>query len=430
MLKPALAGIGGKNMISLGNYDSNVETGALDEYKKLVKELTVVSGGQWNNQLRDEGGWADFKPLAADNEMKVAEAQQFLKDAGFFPHGEVDGICGYRTTSAIRLFQEYVRTVEGKTEIGYPDGKFGNVSAGQVRRWQANNQKADWAPFSAANPSPEYAQWMALLLKVKDHYLANPSETLKKVDAFAKACDTVKVKGWDFDPNNIHLVGIRHRKAAQAGDGKQVLDDVFILLIRGMAFKFYGSTEPGTKKAAKYPFLAQGQHRYRFGFHKLSELNEAYHALRPLDKGVLVLRSENLIPTDADLSGPLDGPVSDINIHWSGGVTENAGWSAGCQVITGRSYINHLNQPINCSNFAASAPFSKEAYANLGKKIGGVYRTKGAYTVLEDLVAALSGAVKGDNVVRYMLLLEQDLKLHPEIGEGKAKEILARLKSG
>jgi hypothetical protein len=61
--------------------------------------------------------------------------------------------------------------------------------------------------------------------------------------------------------------------------------------------------------------------------------------------------------------------------------------------------------------------------------IGGVYRTKGAYTVLEDLVAALSGAVKDDNVVLYTLLLEEDLKLRPEIGEGKAKEILARLKS-
>jgi len=421
-------------MIALGNFDSNVETGALDEYKKLVKELTVVGGGQWNNQLRDEGGWADFKPLAADNEMKVAEVQQFLKDAGFFPHGKIDRICGYRTTSAIRLFQEYVRTVEGKTEIGFPDGKFGKVSAGEVRRWQANNQKADWTMLSAASPSPEYVQWMALLQKVKEHYLANPSETLKKVNAFTKVCDTVKVDDWDFDPNKIHLAGIRHRKAAQAGDGKQVLDDVFILLIRGMAFKFYGSTEPGTKEGDKYPFLVQGQHRYRFGFHKLTDKHwreKVYHALKPVDKGegVLVLRSKNLIPTDADLSGPLDGPNSSINIHWSGGVTENAGWSAGCQVITGRSYINHLNQPINCSNFAASAQFSEEAYANLGKTIGGVYRTKGAYTVLEDLVAALSGAVKEDNVVLYTLLLEEDLKLHPEIGEGKAKEILARLKS-
>lgn len=407
-------------MIALGNYDSNLETGALDEYKKLVKELTVVAGGQWNNQLRDEGGWADFQPLAADNEMKVAEVQQFLKGAGFFPHGKIDGICGYRTTSAIRLFQEYIRTVEGKTEIGFPDGKFGKVSAGEVRRWQANNQKADWAAFSAANPSPEYAQWMALLQKVKEHYLANPSETLKKVNAFAKACDTVKVADWDFDPNKIHLVGIRHRKEAQAGDGEQVLDDVFVLLIGGAAFKFYGSTEPGDK----YPFLVQGQHRYRFGWHKVTKMEKVYHALRPKGEGVSVLRSAHRIPTDADLSGKLDSPVPDINIHWGGkGITDKAGWSAGCQVIAGKSYINHRDQPLDCSKFAAIT------YDQLGEKVGGVYQTKGAYTVLEDLVAALSGAVRDDNVVRYMLLLEQDLKLHPEIGEGKAKEILARLKS-
>ncbi|MGH9845649.1 MAG: hypothetical protein ACREEM_43630, partial [Blastocatellia bacterium] len=58
-----------------------------------------------------------------------------------------------------------------------------------------------------------------------------------------------------------------------------------------------------------------------------------------------------------------------------------------------------------------------------------VYQTKGAYTVLEDLVASLSGAVKDDNVVRYMLLLESDLDLHPDIGAGKVKEILTQLKS-
>ncbi len=411
-------------MITLGNFDSNIETAALEEYKNLVKTLTVVAGGQWNNKLRDEAGWADFQPLAAGNEMKVAEVQQFLKDAGFFPHGKTDGICGYRTTSAIRLFQEYLRTVEGRTEIGYPDGKFGKVSLGEARRWQANNQKADWAGFSTANPSPEYAQWMALLQKVKEHYLATPSDLLKKVNAFAQPCDTVKVANWDFDPNKIHLVGIRHRKEAQAGDGEQVLDDVFILLIQGAAFKFYGSTEPGTKEADKYPFLVQGQHRYRFGWHKVGDMEKVYHALRPVGKGVLVLRSAHRIPTDADLSGKLDSPNNVINIHWGGkGLSNNAGWSAGCQVIAGKSYINHRDQPIDCSKFAAVN------YGQLGDKIEGVYQTKGAYTVLEDLVAALSGAVKDDNVVLYTLLPEQDLKLHPEIGEDEARDILARLKS-
>jgi hypothetical protein len=40
-----------------------------------------------------------------------------------------------------------------------------------------------------------------------------------------------------------------------------------------------------------------------------------------------------------------------------------------------------------------------------------------------------SGAVKGENFVHCTLLLEQDLNLHSEIGEGKAKEILTQLTS-
>jgi hypothetical protein len=406
-------------MIVLGNYDPDVETGALDEYKKMVQELTVVSGGQWNNQLRDEGGWVGFAP-ATGNDMKVADLQRFLNGAGFFPYGKIDGICGYRTTSAIRLFQEYVRTVDRNPEIGYPDGKFGDKSLDHVKRWQANNKKADWSAFSATSPSPEFARWMVLLKKVQEHYRANPSETLNKVEA-APHCATMTLDKWDFEPGKIHLVGIRHRKEAQPGDATQVLDDVFVLLIRGVAFKFYGSTEPGTKTddADKYPFLVPGQHRYRFGWHKLTDKDwkeKVYHALKPVDPGVLVWRSQHLIPTDADLSGELDGPNNSINIHWGGeGRSDSAGWSAGCQVIAGKSYINHNNEPVDCSKFAATT------YGQPGK-------TKGAYSVLEDLVAAFSGAVSNDNEVRYMLLVEQDLTLHPEIGAGEARKILALLK--
>jgi peptidoglycan hydrolase-like protein with peptidoglycan-binding domain len=408
-------------MIALGNYDPDVETGALDEYKKRVRELTVVSGGQLSDQLRTEAGWAAFTP-ATGNQLTVADLQRFLQDAGFFPYGKIDGICGYRTTSAIRLFQEYVRTVERKTEIGYPDGQFGNKSLDHVKRWQANNQKADWSVFSATSPSAEYGRWMALLRKVKEHYRASRSETVKKVDA-AKDCATVKLDSWDFDPDKIHLVGIRHRKATQPGDARQALDDVFVLLIRGVAFKFYGSTEPGmkTEDVDTYPFLVPGQHRYRFGWHKLTDKQwkeKVYHALKPVDPGVLVQRSQHLIPTDADLSGALSGPNNSINIHWGGeGLTDDAGWSAGCQVIAGKSYLNHNDEPVDCSPFAATT------YGQPGK-------TKGAYSVLEDLVAAFSGAVRDDNEVRYMLLVEPDLTLHPEIGAGKAGEILARLKSG
>lgn len=412
-------------MISLGTYDETVSTSALASYQEYVKKITSAAVlSQWDHQLREEGKWVDYTKLDPSNEMKVAELQQFLHDTGFLPFAKIDGICGYRTAAAIFLFQEYIRTIEGISEIGFPDGKFGKVSLSHVRRWQANQQKADWAAFSSANPSPEYAQWMSLLQTVKAHYVKNPDATLKKVNA-AGSCDTLKVADWDFDPGKIHLIGVRHRKAPQAGVAQQSLDDVYLLLIRGLVFKFYGSTEPGTKESSLYPFLVPGQHRYRFGLHKVSDAAKVFLALCPSGKGVWVQRSAHLIPTDADLSGPLDGPNPTIHIHWGGeGLTDSAAWSAGCQVLAGKSYINHHGTKIDCAKFAASG------YAGLGEKDAqGVYLTKGAYTVLEDLVAAFSGANPEDNIVRYMLLNEADLAFNPEIGPGHLSEMLQQLKS-
>lgn len=410
-------------MISLGTYDETVSKEALAEYQKYVIEITQATAlAQWKQHLREEGKWVEYSQRNADDEITVKELQQFLRDADFLPFAKIDGICGYRTAGAIFLFQEYIRTVEGKTEIGFPDGKFGKVSLSHVRRWQANNQKADWSAFSGTNPSPEYQQWMKLLAAYKAQCLENPSATLKKVNA-AGTCDTLKVADWDFDPAKIHLIGIRHRKSPQAG--AQSLDDVYKLLIHGVVFTFYGSTEPGTKEGSKYPFLVPGQHRYRFGLHKQSDQIKVFHALRPLGKGVWVQRSANLIPTDADLSGPLDGPNQTINVHWGGeGLTDSAAWSAGCQVIAGKSYINHHGKVIDCSQFAASG------YAGLGAKDAkGVYLSKGAYSVLEDLVAAFSGANPDDNIVRYTLLNEADLALNPEISLNQIRESLQQLKS-
>src|SRR2546422_8899237 len=118
-------------MISLGSYDLETPPAALDAYIQRARHFTGVD--DWQNKLRgeQESEWVGFENLPA-GEMKVADVQRFLKQAGFLPFGEIDGICGYRTHAAIRLFQEYVRTVEGDSSIGFPDGKFGPVSAGHV----------------------------------------------------------------------------------------------------------------------------------------------------------------------------------------------------------------------------------------------------------------------------------------------------------
>src|SRR4030095_5348550 len=104
-----------------------------------------------------DGQWAEFKPLSG-SDMTVADAQRFLKDAGFFPFGKNDGICGYRTASAIRLFQEYVRTVEGDAGIGSPDGVMGPNTISRANRWKAKNQKAEWTGVTPANPRPGHAE--------------------------------------------------------------------------------------------------------------------------------------------------------------------------------------------------------------------------------------------------------------------------------
>src|SRR5262245_20053458 len=410
-------------MITLGTYDSNVQREALDDYIEHAKKLTGVEN--WENKLRGEkdGEWAEFRPLSG-SEMTVAAAQRFLRDAGIFPFGKDDGICGYRTLSAIRVFQEYVRAVEGDAGIGSPDGVMGPKTISHANRWMAKNKKIEWDGVTAADPSPEYKKWMSLLHKVKEKYAAAPNAMLREVNKFTQSSDTIKVSNWDFDPNKIHLIGVR-RNEADSEAGAQKFDDAFVLLIQGLAFKFFGSTDPGaTENPDGFPFLTQGQHLYRFGWHKISDLNRVFHALKPLSKGVLVVRTKDMVLNDADLAAGLERNNT-INIHWGGeGLRNVASWSVGCQVVVGKGYINHKDEVVNCSVYAATK------YDQLGKKNDhGVYQTKGAYNVLTDLVAALSGADRDDNVVRYMLLYESDLSLSPEIGVGKANEIVSRLQA-
>jgi hypothetical protein len=163
----------------------------------------------------------------------------------------------------------------------------------------------------------------------------------------------------------------------------------------------------------------QGQHNYHFGWHLLSKSDRSYQALKPMSSlnpkpsGVLVVRSkDDYVLTDADLAKGLE-PCATINVHWGGegGSKEVSTWSEGCQVITGIGYLNHHNQPFVCSKFAA---------VNAGAL--GKGKTKGAYNVLNDVAAALSSDLS--STVNYMLLVEDDLALSPEISAiiAKARE--------
>jgi hypothetical protein len=346
--------------------------------------------------------------------MTVADLQRALVALGFFPGGTVDGICGYRTRSAMRLFQEYVRSVEKLPCV--PDGRFGPATRGHIQRWLSAGQRPVWETAIAAwrggaLADSEYAAWLALLALVKAKYLAQPTEMLRLVNAFSGPTDTRKVADWEFAADAIHLVGVRRSVRTNR------FDDLFVLLIKGLVFKFQGSTDPGaTSNPLGAPFLVQGQHDYHFGWHKSQHL-----ALRPSDKGVLVVRSKgDFRLDDADVSKGLESN-STIHIHWGGkGMSFDVNnWSEGCQVLNGSAYIGPNNQRVDCSSFVAT---------NNGEVASNPSKTRGAYNLIADLVLGLGSDLPG-NAVLYTLLMEQDLALTSSSaladGREKASVLLA-----
>jgi len=381
-------------MIELGSCDPDVTDAACAAYVKEVEQITRLP-----LNLVQPGAdriVTQRLPAGGPGLMSVSDVQRALKAIGVFPGAVVDGICGYRTLSAIRLFQEYVRSVEKLDCV--PDGRFGPASQQHLQRWLDKSLRLAWAQTT------EYADWLALLEQVKARYQASPNRMLEMVNAHA-ASDTRAVAQWDFSPKGSpQLVGVRRTEFS----GK--FDDVFVLLLKGLVFKFQGSTEPGASDNPRgTPFLVQGQHDYHFGWHK-----KTYLALRPMGKGVLVVRSKNDRRLDeGDLAGGLEAEPS-INVHWGGmGMARDVNsWSEGCQVINGAVYINANNDLIDCSAFSAVTP-SQATDRAAGK-------TRGAYNVLLDLVTALASDVPG-NSVRYTLLTEPDLELAPGLKQGLAQ---------
>ena len=338
---------------------------------------------------------------------EVTSLQEFLYEKGFMPRGVIDGVFDYVTQASVRLFQEYVRSAEGmKMDV---DGIVGRGTMKHIERWRGDQNKvSDWKQWSSENPTPEYTQWLALLNKSKAHYQNSANPILEQVNKFGKDTDTRKVADWDFDPHQVHIIGIR--RGQDLSSSVRESDDLFILLIKGMVFKFWGSTDPSQsmaynakKKRGRFDeaFLVEGQHKYKFGWH-----NSVYRALKPYQKGVLVFRDRNddNALTEADLEVGLDPkPNHTINIHWSGIGKTN--FSAGCQVIAGQSYINHKNEGVDCADFAA--------YGD--GQLGNGKFTKAAYNVLSDLIVCYSEP--GIDCIYYTLGREKSLDIDANFGK-------------
>ena len=412
--------------LKIGAFDQGHSDQELRTYlSKLHRHMSDSLRNKF--QFRDNGKWFGIEPTGSN---QVRELEEFLKKAGFMPFQEPNGIFDYFTLASLRLFQEYVRTVEKDASIGKPDGTAGPKTFEHIKRWKDQGLVADWGLKQVAQPTEaqkaklnkqqaEYNRWLNLMKKAHEHFQQILHPIIELVENFSKESDTKKLKDWTFDPNDIHLVGIR--RSQEDTSRTRVNDDIFVLLVNGMAFKFWGSTDPNQSMSDRNdePFLVEGQHVFRFGWHKVSDPKKIYNALEPAGNGVLVFRDvdQDDALTDSDIQKGLEGPNDSINIHWSG--VGSANFSAGCQVIAGKSYINHLDEVVDCSKFAATSYSGWESGL-----------TMGAYNLLADLVLAYSPSfhLEGKaNTLLYTLGRDDVLELDPSLGVAYAESILKRM---
>ena len=376
----------------------------------------------------DRTKWRSFRKVPG---TEVSRLQKFLVKAGFLTQRMNIGVFDYATQAAVRLFQEYVRTIDTEGDIDLiPDGIAGNSTLKHVKRWEEKQKVCDWGPASAAYPSKEYNDWFKLLEKAKVFYKNNPGPILKHINRLDNTFSTRKIDDWEFDKNQIHLIGIRRRHDIPMYDREN--DDIFILLANGRVFKFWGSTDPSARMAGREdePFLVEGQHLYRFGWHKIKVERKIYRAAKPLDpQGVLVLRDwdhdNSLTPKDLDITDRNGKPLgiwanNSINIHWSG--IGSANFSAGCQVISGRSYIN--SQPGSQGNLVDCSGFASKSYTELTTS---AKKTKGAYNVLADLVVCYTKP--GISTLVYTLGREESLGIDTNFGANYAKNAIVEMTS-
>ena len=395
----------------LGHFDQNVISRKQIEpvIKTQHKRISGVLKDK-ENKLRngDNFSWSALKPLDGD---AVKTLQSFLKDIKIFPpFASIDGYFGYATQAGVRLFQEYLRTHGNQSDL-IPNGVVDASLWKTMKSWQDENKKIKH--WTRGVPSGEFNNWLQMLKKAKKHYTDNPHMIIdsinEKVDKLNAGggddIDTFKIEDWKFDPNEVHLIGIRRN---EDDPGKtRINDDLFILLINGMVFKFWGSTDPrqflSTRKDEA--FLVEGQHKFRFGWHKISNEHKLYQGLNPYKRGVLVFRDDISTDddrlTESDIKKGIDNkPNQTINIHWTGiGSDARKTWSAGCQVLASKSYIDNDGKEWDCSKFLASN------YKEGGNQPdNNITKTKGAYNVFTDLIVCF----RPQNVDRLYYTLGRD----------------------
>ena len=129
-------------LLKLGLVDSRAKPSDLNAFFSKYHEGGML--GQ--NKFRGEKD-SQWIPLQEIDGNHVRDLQSKLRDFSFYPHGEVDGIFGYRTLSAVRLFQEFVQSVENIVDIGTTDGIVGTKTHAHIQPMELRRKASRLGQF-------------------------------------------------------------------------------------------------------------------------------------------------------------------------------------------------------------------------------------------------------------------------------------------
>ena len=175
-------------LLRIGHTDEDVKM--THAQKKKFFKLYHAHISQMLKFRDDDKGSHKWNEMRAVPGKPVRELITFLKEAGFMPNASTDGIFGYVTQAAVRLFQEYVRTQDegykpskqNKHPHIHPDGVVGNDTYFHINRWKDEEKKCAWGQASSANPSQESKDWFAFLEAAKTHYEAEPTPPHQSIE--------------------------------------------------------------------------------------------------------------------------------------------------------------------------------------------------------------------------------------------------------